>query len=52
MNIWQMMPTASNVYRLVCDVLFDPEGVADGGRLFCSINLVSLRDMKNIGIEA
>lgn len=48
----QRMPTASQVYSIgVANNVYDPCGVADGECLCFSTNLVSLRDMKNIGIE-
>ncbi len=51
-DTWELMPTASQVYRQgVVNNMYDPCGVADGVCGFF-INLVSLRDMKNIGIEA
>ena len=44
------MPKASQVYSyMCCESVFDPEGVVEVHCLLWSINLVSLRDMKNIG---
>jgi len=46
------MPTASQVYSIgIANNVYDPCGVADGECLCFSTNLVSLRDMKNVGIE-
>ena len=48
---WVMMPKASEVYsHRCCESVFDPEGVVEVGCLLWSINLVSLRDMKTIGL--
>ena len=46
-----MMPKASQVYSpRCCESVFDPEGVVEVCCLLWSINLVSLRDMKTIGL--
>lgn len=49
---WWMMLKASQIYSPMgwC-MMFDHSGVVDNDRLLFSTNLVSLRDMKNIGIE-
>ena len=45
------MPKASQVYRhRCCESVFDPDGVVEVCCLLWSINFVSLRDMKTIGL--
>ena len=45
------MPKASQVYgHRCCEPVFDPDGVVEVCCLSLPINLVSLRDMKTIGL--
>ena len=45
------MPKASQVYSyMYCESVFDPDGVVEVCCLLWSINLVSLGDMKTIGL--
>ena len=48
---WVLMPKASQIYsHRCCESVFDPDGVVEVCCLLWSINLVSLRDIKTIGL--